>query len=73
MFITEVVASIARKQDSTEIALEMRHELRKIPNLTLVDLDDAFADFAAGNRRQTTARAAVTRSMRRSLCGSARN
>jgi predicted nucleic acid-binding protein len=46
LFITEVVASIARKQDSTEIALEMRHELRKIQNLTLVDLDDAFADFA---------------------------
>jgi predicted nucleic acid-binding protein len=47
LFIPEVVASIARKQDSTEIALEVLHELRKISNLTWVDLDDDFADFAS--------------------------
>jgi predicted nucleic acid-binding protein len=47
LFIPEVVASIARKQDSTEIALEILNELRKISNLTLVDLDDDFADFAS--------------------------
>jgi predicted nucleic acid-binding protein len=47
LFILEVVASIARKQDSTEIALEVLNELRKISNLTLVDLDDDFADFAS--------------------------
>ena len=47
LFILEVVASIARKQDSTEIALEILHDLRKIPKLTLVDLDDDFADFAS--------------------------
>ena len=47
LFIPEVVASIARKQDSTQIALEVLHELRKISNLTLVDLDDDFADFAS--------------------------
>ena len=47
LFILEVVASIARKQDSTEIALEILHELRKFPKLTLIDLDDDFADFAS--------------------------
>src|SRR5215207_2715002 len=47
LFIPEVVASIARKQDSTNIALEVLHELRKFPKLTLIDLDDGFADFAS--------------------------
>lgn len=47
LFIPEVVASIARKQDSTKIALEILHELKKISNLTLVDLDDDFADYAS--------------------------
>lgn len=47
LFIPEVVASIARKQDSTDIALEILHELRKFPKLTLVDLDDDFAEFAS--------------------------
>jgi predicted nucleic acid-binding protein len=46
LFILEVVASIARKQDSTKIALDILHELKKIPKLTLVDLDDDFADYA---------------------------
>ena len=47
LFITEIVASIARKQDSTDIALEILHDLRKFPKLTLIDLDDDFADFAS--------------------------
>jgi predicted nucleic acid-binding protein len=47
LFITEVVASIARKQDSAGIALEILHDLKKFPKLTLVDLDDDFADFAS--------------------------
>ena len=47
LFIPEVVASIARKQDGTEIALEILHELMKISNLTLIDLDDDFAGFAS--------------------------
>ena len=47
LFIPEVVASIARKQDSTNIGLEILHELEKFPKLTLVGLDDDFADFAS--------------------------
>ena len=47
LFIIEVVASIARKQESTDIAMEVLHDLRKFPKLTLVDLDDNFAVFAS--------------------------
>ena len=46
LFLLEVVASIARKQDNTEIALEILTELIRIPKLTLVDLDDDFAGYA---------------------------
>jgi predicted nucleic acid-binding protein len=47
LFISEVVASIARKQDSTDIALEVLSELKKFPQLTLVDLSNDFSDFAS--------------------------
>lgn len=47
LFIPEVVASIARKQESPETGIEILHQLRKIPKLTLVDLDDDFADLAS--------------------------
>lgn len=54
LFITEIVSSIARKQGSTDIALEVLKDLRKFPNLTLIDLDNNFTDFtsevAANNR-----------------------
>lgn len=48
LFILEVVASIARKQDNTDIALEILHDIKKFPKLTLIGLDDDFADFASG-------------------------
>jgi predicted nucleic acid-binding protein len=54
LFVPEVVASIARKQDSTDIALEILQELKKFPKLTLINLDEDFADFAgevAANHR----------------------
>ena len=47
LFIPEVVASITRKQESAEIGIEILPQLRKIPKLTLVDLDDDFADYAS--------------------------
>jgi len=47
LFVLEVVASVARKQGDTELALEVLQELKKIPNLTLLDLDHNFADFAS--------------------------
>jgi predicted nucleic acid-binding protein len=47
LFFPEVVASIARKRDETEGALELAQELRKFPNLTLIGLDDDLAQFAS--------------------------
>jgi len=43
----EVVASIARKQDSAELALELGKELGKFSRLTLIDLDENLAEFAS--------------------------
>lgn len=54
LFITEIAASMARKHESTEIALEVLRDLKKFPNLKLIDLDTDFADFAgevAANNR----------------------
>ena len=47
LFFPEVVASIARKQDDGEIALELAQELKKFSQLTLIDLDDELADYAS--------------------------
>jgi len=47
LFFPEVVASIARKQDDAEVALELMHELKKFSKLTLIDLDDDLADYAS--------------------------
>jgi predicted nucleic acid-binding protein len=47
LFIPEVVASVARKQDSTDTALEILHDFKKFPKLTLIGLDDDFAAFAS--------------------------
>lgn len=47
LFFPEVVASIARKQDDTEVALELMRELKKFSKLTLIDLDDDLADYAS--------------------------
>jgi len=47
LFFPEVVASIARKQDDGEVALELAKELKKFSQLTLVDLDEDLADYAS--------------------------
>jgi len=47
LFFPEVVASIARKQADTDIALELAHELKKFSKLTLIDLDEDLADYAS--------------------------
>jgi len=52
LFFPEVVASIARKRNETEAALELAQELRKFPNLTLIDLDDDLAQFASETAAQ---------------------
>jgi predicted nucleic acid-binding protein len=47
LFLPEVAASIARKQDDAETALELEQELKNFLDLTLVDLDESLADFAS--------------------------
>lgn len=47
LFFPEVVASIARKQDDAEVALELANELKRFSRLTLIDLDDDLADYAS--------------------------
>jgi len=47
LFLPEVAASIARKQDDSEAALELEQELKNFLDLTLIDLDESLADFAS--------------------------
>ena len=47
LFLPEVAASIARKQDDAKAALELEQELKNFPDLTLIDLDESLADFAS--------------------------
>jgi predicted nucleic acid-binding protein len=47
LFFPEVVASIARKQDDAEVALELMQELKKFPKLTFIELDDDLAEYAS--------------------------
>jgi predicted nucleic acid-binding protein len=47
LFLPEVAAAMARKQDDTEAALELERELKSFLNLTLIDLDEDLADFAS--------------------------
>jgi predicted nucleic acid-binding protein len=47
LFLPEVAASIARKQDDAEAALELEQELKNFLDLALVDLDESLADFAS--------------------------
>jgi len=47
LFLPEIAASIARKQDDAEAALELEQELKNFLDLTLIDLDESLADFAS--------------------------
>lgn len=47
LFFPEVVASISRKQDDAEVALELMQELKKFPKLTFIELDDDLAEYAS--------------------------
>jgi len=47
LFFPEVVASIARKEDNADVALELMHELKKFSKLTLISLDDDLGEYAS--------------------------
>jgi predicted nucleic acid-binding protein len=46
LFLPEVVASIARRKNNTELALELARDLEEFSNLTLVSLDETIAKLA---------------------------
>ncbi len=47
LFLPEIAASIARKQNDTDAALELERDLKNFLELTLIDLDEELADFAS--------------------------
>jgi len=47
LLLTEVAASIARKQNNTDLALKLMFEVENLPNLTLVSVDESLAETAA--------------------------
>ncbi len=47
LLLAEVVASIARKQNNTEQALNWMMEIQRIPNITFISLDESLVETAA--------------------------
>ena len=47
LLLPEIAAAIARKQGNAELALVLTDQVRKLPNLTLVDLDEALANSSS--------------------------
>ena len=48
LLLTEVAASIARKQNNTVLAMQLMEEIQAIPTITFIDLDKSLAVVAAG-------------------------
>ena len=46
LLLPEIAASIARKQGNTELGIQLAHDVRDIPNLTLISLDESLAEQA---------------------------
>jgi predicted nucleic acid-binding protein len=47
LLLAEIAASIARKQNNTELALTLMIEVQNLPNITLINLDESLAEIAA--------------------------
>lgn len=47
LLLPEVAASLARKQDNSDAALELERELKNFLNIAFIDLDEDLADFAS--------------------------
>ena len=47
LVLPEIAAAIARKQGQTDLALLLTDQVRKLPNLTLVPLDETLADSSS--------------------------
>jgi predicted nucleic acid-binding protein len=47
LVLPEIAAAIARKQGQVDLALLLTDQVRKLPNLTLVPLDETLADSSS--------------------------
>ena len=47
LLLPEIAATIARKQGQADLALVLTDQVRKLPNLTLVPLDETLADSSS--------------------------
>ena len=47
LLLTEVAASIARKQNNTALALQLMAEIQAIPTITFINLDESLAEASA--------------------------
>ena len=47
LLLPEIAASIARKQGQAELALLLTDQVHKLPNLTLVPIDETLADSSS--------------------------
>lgn len=47
LLLTEVAASIARKQNNTSLAMQLMAEIQAIPTINFIDLDESLAVLAA--------------------------
>jgi predicted nucleic acid-binding protein len=47
LLLTEVAASIARKQNNTALALQLMAEIQAIPTITFINLDESLAEVSA--------------------------
>ncbi len=47
LLLPEIAASISRKQGNPDLALQLTEDVRRLPSLTLVDVDESLANLAA--------------------------
>ena len=46
LVLPEIVAAVSRRQGHPELALQLAQDVRKFPNLTLVEVDESLANAA---------------------------
>jgi len=54
LVLPEIVSALSRKQGNSESALQLAREIKSLPNITLIAVDESIADLAveiAANNR----------------------
>ena len=54
LVLPEIVSALSRKQGNSESALQLAREIKSLPNITLITVDESIADLAveiAANNR----------------------